>query len=89
LLDRNALLRALATQGPETYVAGVMDRDPLRVDRNMDLSEALERLAASGPAALVMDGDRLVGLLTRENLTEFLLLRRIGVSPSALRPRPE
>lgn len=89
LLDRNALLRALATQGPETYVAGVMDRDPLRVDRNMDLSEALERLAASGPAALVMDGDRLVGLLTRENLTEFLLLRRIGVSPSALRPRQE
>jgi Zn-dependent protease/CBS domain-containing protein len=89
LLDRNALLRALATQGPETYVAAVMDRNPLRVDQNMDLAEALERLAAAGPAALVMDGDRLAGLLTRENLTEFLLLRRIGVFPATLRPRAE
>jgi hypothetical protein len=30
-----------------------------------------------------MDGDRLVGLLTPENISEFLLLRKLGVEPPA------
>lgn len=81
LLDRNRLLRAVAAEGLEAYIAGVMDRDFLRLRPDMDLAEALPLMANADPCALVMDKDRLVGLLTRENLSEFLLLRRIGLPP--------
>lgn len=77
LLSRGTLLRAMAQQGPESYVAGVMERDFLKLDPQMDLSEAMMLLAQSGTCALVMEGDELRGILTSENLTEFLLLRRI------------
>jgi Zn-dependent protease len=77
LLSRGTLLRAMAQYGPESYVAGVMERDFLKLDPSMDLSEAMMLLAQAGTCALVMDGGQLLGLLTSENLTEFLLLRRI------------
>lgn len=79
LLDRNALLRAMASDGTEAYVAGVMERDFLRLSPDADLGEALQSLASGGPCALVMEDDRVVGLLTRENLSEFLVLRRLGM----------
>ncbi len=85
LLARTGLLRAMATEGPEAYVAGIMDREFPRVDPNMDLSEALPAMAHAGACALVMEGDRLVGLLNSENLSEYLLLRRFGMTPSSTR----
>ena len=78
LLSRSLLLKAMATQGPDAYVAGAMDRSFVRVAPGADLTEALPLLAQSGSCALVMDGERLVGLLTAENLTEFLALRKLG-----------
>jgi hypothetical protein len=45
----------------------------------MDLAEVLPLMAEAGPCALVMNEDRLEGLLTRENLSEYLLLRRFGM----------
>lgn len=39
-------------------------------------------MAQSGMCALVMEGGgHLVGLLTAENLSQFLLLRRFGMEP--------
>jgi len=78
LLTRNALIRAMLAQGPEAYVAGVMDREFVRIAPDMDLSEAFSKMA--GTCSLVMDGDNLLGLLTSENLSEFLLLRQINVA---------
>lgn len=83
LLGRNALLRAMATGGPDSYVSGAMDRAFLRLSPDQDLSEAMRSLAPAGSCALVMDSDRLAGLLTAENLSEFLLLRRFGMQPEA------
>jgi len=80
LLGRNALLRGMAMEGPDAYVASIMDRDFRRVSPESDLAEAIPVLTDAGTCALVMDGDSLVGLLTRENLSEFLLLRRFGMS---------
>lgn len=88
LLDRNSLLRAMAVEGPDAYVAGVMNRDFLRLDPRTDLAEVLPSLARAGACALVMDGDRLLGLLTAENLSEYLLLRRFGMDPEAVRSSP-
>jgi Zn-dependent protease/predicted transcriptional regulator len=83
LLGRNLLLKALATEGQDAYVAGVMDRDYLSLEPGTDLAEVLPLMAQSGRCALVMDGEKLLGLLTTENLSEFLLLRRFGMEPSA------
>jgi predicted transcriptional regulator len=82
LLGRNALLRAMATSGPDAYVAGTMDRDFVAISPHMDLAEALPVLANAGTCALVLENDNLLGLLTTENLSEFLLLRRFGMPPS-------
>ncbi|MGH9628462.1 MAG: site-2 protease family protein [Bryobacteraceae bacterium] len=79
LLGRNALLRGMAIEGPESYVAGVMDRQYAVVSPDMDLAEAIPVLAKAGSCALVMEGEELLGLLTRENLSEFLMLRRFGL----------
>jgi Zn-dependent protease len=79
LLDRTAFLRGMATQGPESFVAGAMTRDFLRIPPETDLAEAVARLSEAGSCGLVMDDDRLLGLLTTENVSEFLMLRKLGV----------
>lgn len=81
MLGRNLLLKALAQEGPDAYVAGVMDRDYLALEPNKDLAEVLPLMAQAGRCALVMEGDKLVGLLTTDNLSEFLMLRRVGMEP--------
>jgi len=81
MLGRNLLLKALAAEGPDAYVAGVMERDFLQLEPGADLSAVLPLMAQAGRCALVMDGQRLAGLLTTDNLSEFLLLRRFGMEP--------
>ena len=85
LLSRNLLLGAMAADGPDTYVAGAMTRDFVRLNPEMDLADALPLIAQSGSCALVLEQDSLVGLLTTENLTEFLVLRRIGIEKQSAR----
>jgi stage IV sporulation protein FB len=76
VLTRTALLRAMASEGPDAYVAGAMDRDFARLTPDMDLADAVPLLAGKN-VALVFEGERLAGLLTAENLSEFLVLREI------------
>jgi Zn-dependent protease/CBS domain-containing protein len=82
LLGRNLLMKALASEGPEAYVAGVMDREFLSLEPTTDLAEVLPLMAQAGRCALVMENDKLLGLLTTDNLSEFLLLRRFGMEPA-------
>jgi CBS domain-containing protein len=82
LLTRAALVRAMMAQGPDAYVAGAMDRDFKRVTPDSPLNEAMPIL--SGPAACVLvidDEGRLLGMLTSENVSEFILLRQAGATP--------
>jgi len=81
LLGRNLLIRAIAAEGPDAYVAGAMDRDFLALEPQADLAEVLPLMAQAGRCALVMENSRLLGLLTTDNLSEFLLLRRFGMEP--------
>ena len=78
LLTRSALLRATLRDGPDSYVAAAMDRNFVRIPPEMDLATALPQLSTAGAVALVMDSDRLVGMLTAENLYEFILLRQVS-----------
>lgn len=81
LLSRTALMKAMAGEGPEAYVAGAMEREFPRLSPDADLGSAAAQLAA-GSCALVLEGDQLVGMLTAENLSEFLVLRQIRKSRS-------
>ena len=88
LLTRSALVRAMLTAGPESYVAGAMDRDFPRVAPDQPLDEVLPLVSAPGACALVLDADgRLLGLLTSENVSEFLLLRQVSLA-QARHPAP-
>jgi Zn-dependent protease/CBS domain-containing protein len=80
LLTRSALMRAMLQEGPDAYVAGAMDRNFARLSPDVDLATALPRVSAAGSCALVMDGDRLLGMLTAEHLYEFILLRQVTQS---------
>ena len=62
LLGRNLLLKALAAEGPDAYVAGVMDREFLQLEPESDLAEVLPLMAQAGRCALVMDGTKTDGL---------------------------
>jgi stage IV sporulation protein FB len=77
LLSRAALVRAMLTAGPDGYVASAMERNYLQVSPEMPLSEALPLVSKPGACALVMEDDRLLGMLTAENLSEFVLLRQV------------
>jgi stage IV sporulation protein FB len=81
LLGRNLLIRAIAAEGPDAYVAGAMDRDFVALEPATDLADVLPIMARAGRCVLVMENNSLLGLLTTDNLSEFLLLRRFGMEP--------
>ena len=83
LLTRAALVRAMMTEGPDAYVASAMDRNPRRVAPDTPLSEVLPDLSSPRTCALVMDGEKLVGLLTSENVSSFILLRQVAMQQQA------
>ena len=58
-----------------------MDREFPRVSPETSLTEAIPMLGGL-TCVLVMEGDRLLGLLTRENVSEFMMLRRSGMAPA-------
>ena len=82
LLGRNALLRGMAQAGPDSYIAGYMEREFASVPPDKDLADVLPLMAHAGACLLVMQEERLVGLLSSENLSQFLLLRSVGLEPA-------
>jgi Zn-dependent protease/CBS domain-containing protein len=83
LLTRARLVRAMLTEGPDGYVAGAMDRDYIRLAPDAPLAEVLPQVSTPGACALVMDADdRLLGMVTSENISEFLLLRQMKLVPA-------
>lgn len=85
VLPRSALLQGMATEGPEGYVAGVMLREFPVVRPEDDLETVLMELRGSltGPVLVMTDESlseaSLVGMLTQENLLEFLMLSQLKV----------
>lgn len=83
LLSRSHLLRALASEGPDGYVASAMDRDFPRLEPGMELAEAAGALGGATTCALVFEHGRLVGMLTSENLSEYLVLKKLRAERKA------
>ncbi len=78
VLTREGIVRGLASEGPQGYVAGQMDREYRRFSPDDPLDKVLEALSqTAGAPALVFDSEeRLVGMITSENLAEFLMVRQ-------------
>lgn len=83
LLPRSALLQGMATEGPSGYVAGVMQREFPVVHPDDDLETVVMELRGTvNGSVLVLQDDSLtetalVGMLTQENLLEFLMLSQL------------
>jgi stage IV sporulation protein FB len=77
LLTRDNLIRGLTRLGPGGTVGEAMTSAAPTVPPTLGFQEALDRLRTSGlPALPVVDtGGTLVGLLTRDNIADLLLIR--------------
>ena len=78
ILTRDNLIKGLSQRGPGSTVAEAMTAGTPTDSPALAFEEALERLRTSGlPAIPVVDaGGALVGLLTMDNITDLLLVRR-------------
>jgi Zn-dependent protease/CBS domain-containing protein len=76
VLTRDDFIRALSQKGQDTPVTDVIRRNVPTVDSHEMVEMALMRLQESGAKTLpVMHKGRFVGLVTSENITEFLMIR--------------
>jgi CBS domain-containing protein len=76
VLDRDTFMKALSERGQSTPVVEVMRRDITEVDSHEMVEAALMRLQENGSKTLpVMHNGELVGLITSENITEYLMIR--------------
>ena len=77
VLTRDAMIKALKERGPQTPVLDVMQTDVPTVPARAKLDTALRSLMQKGrPVVGVTDAqDRLVGLLTVENLGEMMMVQ--------------
>lgn len=83
ILERDSFIKALARAGTNEPVVDVMRRGVPEVDTHEMIEAALTRLEQSGAKTLpVTHAGQLAGLITAENITEFLMIR------SALRAAP-
>jgi Zn-dependent protease/CBS domain-containing protein len=77
MLGRDAMLKALASDGPTTLVREVMRPNPTLVHLNDNLDDAFMKVMQTGEALPVIDAkDRLVGILTSESVADFFLIRQ-------------
>jgi CBS domain-containing protein len=84
VLTRSDLMVGLAKGGPEAAVADFSKQQIASVEADSPLSEAVGRLRAGhGPCLQVLDRGKTVGLLTLENVAEYLMVR------AALADRPQ
>jgi len=74
IIGRAEIANGLRKNGPDAYVAEFMRREVPRVEVNAELGRCAEILSSVAPVVLVEDEGRLVGMLDKENLSEFLLL---------------
>jgi CBS domain-containing protein len=76
VLTRSDLMKALATRGPEGRVGDAMDRAFAVTDPHEELEDAFARLRSCRCRTLpVVRGRELVGVLTTENVGEFMMVQ--------------
>jgi predicted transcriptional regulator len=76
VVTRDDFLTALTQHGQNIAVSAVMRNAPPEVDSYEMVEMALMRIQESGvPTLPVTHGGQLVGIITAENITEYLMIR--------------
>jgi predicted transcriptional regulator len=76
ILTKSNLLTGLTQYGPEQPVTKVIEREFQTAEPNEMLEAVLSRLATAPARVMpVLQNDRLVGLVTAENLGEYLMIQ--------------
>jgi Zn-dependent protease len=76
ILDRDSFIKALTQHGQSASVMDFIRRNLPEVDSSDMVDTALMRLQESGSKTLpVTHGGQLVGVITMENITEYLMIR--------------
>lgn len=76
VLTREDLVRVLAERGPGAHVREAMQRDVPVVDSHDMLERAIATLRAAGVRSIpVVHNGQLVGMLTMENVGEFIMIQ--------------
>ena len=76
MLNHDSFMRALTQQGQSAPVMDFVRRDLPAVDSHEMIEMVLTRLQESGSKTLpVTHAGQLVGLITLENITEYLMIR--------------
>ncbi len=89
VLTRDALFAGLAQGGRDALVGAAPLRELGRVEVNEPLAPAVRRLREEGePCLEVVDGGRPVGLLTMENIGEFLMVQTALAAARVTHPDP-
>lgn len=76
VLTRDGMIKALGTSGPDTPVVEVMQRDLATINRRASLADASQALRESGQSlvGVVDDNDKIVGIITLENVAEYMMV---------------
>src|SRR5262249_55223836 len=75
VVTRQDVLKTLASDTRDVYVAGVMSRDVLRVDVNDSVESVREAMREKETRlAAVHEGDGFLGLVSLEDINEALLM---------------
>ena len=80
IIGRAEITSGLRKSGTEAYVAEFMRREFPRVDTSTELGKCAELLSASSPVLVVESEGQLVGMIDKENLSEFLMLNDLQPS---------
>lgn len=76
VVTRDDFLKALSQRGDKIAISAVMKKDLPEVDSYEMVENALEKIQESGvPALPVTHAGQLVGIITAENITEYLMIR--------------
>ena len=88
ILTRSDLMAALAKQGARTPVGDVMEREFPTVNSGEMLETAFVRLQSGRCDCLpVLERGQIVGLLTAENVSEFIMIREaLRAAPNRNKP---
>ena len=93
ILTRSQLAQGLSSDGPNSYVAGWMLREYKIEEPESPLEAALDLFPPSDPSPiLVLQDDTLIGMVTLESISEFVMLEhaksRNQATENAANPHP-
>ncbi|MBS1716503.1 MAG: site-2 protease family protein [Armatimonadetes bacterium] len=75
ILTRSDIITGIATEGESAWVSSYMRRNFNQIEPNAPLARALEALSSGDRSPiLVIENEELVGMLTSENIVEFMSL---------------